>query len=157
MARKNKRPNWHEYFMAIAELVAKRSTCMRWHVGAVLVKDKRALATGYNGVPRGIVHCEKVGCLREKLKVARGERHELCRSLHAEQNAIIQAPLHGVSIEGSEIYSTVFPCVVCAKMIVNAGVRRVIYLGDYPDKLSRQMLDEAEIEVVKYEERKVKK
>ena len=157
MARKNKRPNWHEYFMAIAELVAKRSTCMRWHVGAVLVKDKRALATGYNGVPRGIVHCEKVGCLREKLKVARGERHELCRGLHAEQNAIIQAALHGVSIEGSEIYSTVFPCVVCAKMIVNAGVRRVIYLGDYPDKLSRQMLDEAEIEVVKYEERKVKK
>ncbi len=156
MVKKRKRPNWNEYFMAIAELVARRSTCLRWQVGAVLVKDKRVLATGYNGVPRGIVHCEKVRCLREKLKVPRGERHELCRGLHAEQNAIIQAALHGVSIEGSELYSTVFPCVVCAKMLINAGVGKVTYLGDYPDELSRRMLDEAEVAVVQYEERKKK-
>jgi dCMP deaminase len=150
MGKTIKRPGWHEYFMSIAELVATRSTCLSRQVGAVLVKDKRALATGYNGVPKGITHCEKVGCLRQKLNVPSGERHELCRGLHAEQNAIIQAALHGVSVAGSEIYSTVFPCVVCSKMLINAGVRRVIYMGDYPDKLSKRMLEEAKVKVIRY-------
>jgi dCMP deaminase len=144
------RPGWNEYFMGIAELVSHRSSCMSRRVGAVLVKDKRALATGYNGAPRGVVHCEKVGCMRAKLKVPSGERHELCRGLHAEQNAIIQAALHGVSISGSEVYSTTFPCVVCAKMLINAGVRRVVYKGDYPDKLSKRMLVEAKVKVVRH-------
>ncbi len=150
MIKKHKRPDWNEYFMGIAELVAGRSTCLSRQVGAVLVKDKRILATGYNGAPRGIVHCEEVGCLRKKLKVPSGERHELCRGLHAEQNAIIQAALHGVGVAGSEVYSTVFPCVVCAKMLINAGVRRVVYLGDYPDKLTKRMLEEAKIKVVRF-------
>lgn len=144
------RPDWSEYFMSIAELVAKRSTCLRRQVGAVIVKDKRVLATGYNGVPKGIAHCVDVGCLRKKLNVPSGERHELCRGLHAEQNAIIQAALHGASIEGAEAYTTLSPCVVCAKMLINAGIKKVVFKGAYPDELSRQMLAEAGMEVVEY-------
>lgn len=140
------RPTWDEYFMQIAKLVASRSTCMRRQVGAVLVKDKNILATGYNGVPSGIRHCEEVGCLRDQLKVPSGERHELCRGLHAEQNAIIQAAKHGVNIDDATLYCTDSPCIICSKMLINAGVRRVTFSRGYPDQLSLEMLEEAGIE-----------
>ncbi len=142
------RPSWEEYFMDIARLVARRSTCLRRQVGAVLVKDKNILATGYNGTPSGITHCAETGCLREQLKVPSGERHELCRGLHAEQNAIIQAARHGVNISGATLYCTNSPCIICTKMLINAGIRRVVYLDGYPDTLSMDMLGEAGIEVV---------
>lgn len=133
--------------MDIVSLVAKRSTCLRRSVGAVLVRDRRVLATGYNGAPSGVRHCLDVGCLREKMKVPSGERHELCRGLHAEQNAIIQAALHGVSINGSTLYSTNHPCVICAKMIINSGIRKVLYRQGYADDLAREMFKESGIEV----------
>ena len=145
------RPNWDEYFFEIAALVAKRSTCTRRHVGALIVKDKRILTTGYNGVPTGITHCEVVGCLRDKLKVPSGERHELCRGLHAEQNAIIQAALHGVNIQDSILYCTHQPCIICAKMIINAGIKEVRYKEGYPDDLSAEFFNEAKIQLVKVE------
>lgn len=133
--------------MDIARLVARRSTCLRRQVGAVLVKDKNVLATGYNGTPSGISHCADVGCLRERLQVPSGERHELCRGLHAEQNAIIQAAKHGVNISGATLYCTNSPCVICSKMIINAGIDRIVYLEGYPDDLSREMLLESGIDV----------
>lgn len=145
------RLSWDDYFMDITRLVSKRSTCLRRHVGAVIVRDKRMLATGYNGAPRGIAHCEETGCLREKLGIPSGQQQELCRGIHAEQNAIIQAAVSGVSIEGSQIYSVTQPCVVCAKMIINSGIRKVIYQDSYPDELSKQMFDEAGIELIKVE------
>ena len=138
------RPSWDEYFMEVAELAARRSTCLRRNVGAVVVLDKRIIATGYNGAPRGIMHCEeRGGCLREKMGIPSGERHELCMALHAEQNAIIQAASMGQSIEGSTIYVTHQPCVICAKMIINAGIRRIVFEFPYPDELSRDLLAEA--------------
>ena len=143
------RLTWDEYFMRIATLVAERSTCLRNHVGAIIVKDRHILATGYNGAPRGVPHCDETGCLREKLNVPSGERHELCRGIHAEQNAIIQAAAFGVSIAGSIIYSTHHPCVVCSKMIINARIERIVIEGDYPDPLAREMLKEAKVEVVR--------
>lgn len=142
------RPSWNEYFMTIAELVSKRSTCLRRQVGCILVKDKRILSTGYNGAPSGIPHCEEVGCLRENIPP--GERHELCRGLHAEQNAIIQAATFGVNITGSTLYSTHQPCSVCAKMLVNAGIKKIIIKEGYPDKLAKEILHSANIEVVKF-------
>lgn len=144
-----KRPGWDEYFQDIAELISRRSTCLRRSVGAVLVKDKRILATGYNGAPTGLRHCLELGCLREKYNVPSGERHELCRGLHAEQNAIIQAALHGVSVKGATLYCTNHPCVICAKMIINAGAAKVIFREGYCDKLSEDMLSEAGVEVCK--------
>lgn len=141
------RPSWDEYFMEIARQVATRSTCLRRSVGAVIVRDKRILSTGYNGAPRGLEHCDVVGCLREKLGIPSGQRQEICRGLHAEQNAIIQAALHGVSIEGGTIYVTHQPCITCAKMIINAGIVRVVCANAYPDELGRQMLDEAGVEL----------
>lgn len=141
------RPSWEEYFMDIARLVARRSTCLRRQVGAVMVKEKNILATGYNGTPSGITHCSETGCLREQLKVPSGERHELCRGLHAEQNAIIQAARHGVNISGATLYCTNSPCIICSKMLINAGICRVVYLDGYPDSLSLDMLHEAGIEV----------
>lgn len=144
------RPTWDQYFMQITTLVATRSTCMRRQVGALLVKDKNILATGYNGVPSGIRHCEEVGCLREQLKVPSGERHELCRGLHAEQNAIIQAARHGSNIEGATLYCTDSPCIICSKMLINAGVEKVVYGRGYPDSLSKEMLAEAGIESLQY-------
>ncbi len=142
-----KRPGWDEYFMKIAQLVSERSTCLRRKVGAVIVKDKRILATGYNGAPSGIEHCESHGCLREKLKIPSGEKHELCRGLHAEQNAIIQAAYHGVSIKDSVIYVTCHPCSVCAKMIINSGIKKIVIMESYPDELARRMLKEASISI----------
>lgn len=146
------RPSWEEYFMEIARLVARRSTCLRRQVGAVVVKEKNILATGYNGTPSGIAHCSEVGCLRQRLGVPSGERHELCRGLHAEQNAIIQAAKHGVNIGGSTLYCTNSPCVICSKMIINAGIRRIIYFEGYPDALSLELLRESGIDVSSYEE-----
>lgn len=146
------RPSWNEYFMDITRLVARRSTCMRRQVGAVMVKEKNILATGYNGTPSGIKHCDVTGCLREQLNVPSGERHELCRGLHAEQNAIIQAARHGVNISGSILYCTNSPCIICTKMLINAGIRKVVYLEGYSDNLSVAMLDEAGIETLSYAE-----
>ena len=137
------RPSWDEYFLEIAKVVSERSTCLRRKVGALIVKDKRILATGYNGAPRGLAHCEDVGCLREKMDVTPGTGHELCRGLHAEQNAIIQAATYGVPIEGSVLYSTHQPCVLCTKMLINAGIKAIYYLEPYPDELAVQLLEEA--------------
>jgi dCMP deaminase len=143
------RPSWDEYFMQMAELAATRSTCLRRHVGAVIVQDRHVVATGYNGAPRGIIHCgERGGCLREKLNVPSGERHELCMGLHAEQNAIIQAATLGQSVEGATIYVTHQPCVICAKMIINAGVRRIVVKEGYPDQLAVDILAEAGLKIV---------
>ncbi|MFH1294307.1 MAG: cytidine/deoxycytidylate deaminase family protein [Pseudomonadota bacterium] len=144
------RPSWPEYFVTIAEMVAKRSTCLRRHVGAILVKDKRILATGYNGAPAGLKHCEEVGCIRQNSSIPSGERHELCRGLHAEQNAIIQAAYHGISIAGSTLYCTNKPCVICSKMLINAGIVKVFYEKGYDDPLADQMITEAGIEIVRF-------
>ncbi len=146
---KENRPSWDEYFLEAAYLVAKRSTCLRRKVGAVLVKGKRILATGYNGAPSGIKHCEVTGCLREQLKVPSGERHELCRGLHAEQNVILQAALYGVSVEGSTLYITNAPCSICAKMIINAGIKEIVYSDSYPDEMAESFLKEARIKIRK--------
>jgi len=142
-----KRPGWEAYFLQIARLAATRSTCLRRQVGAVLVKEKKILATGYNGVPSGIQHCLDVGCMREKEGIPSGERHELCRGLHAEQNAILQAAYHGVSIRGSLLFCTNFPCIICSKMLINAGIQGIYYLEGYPDSLSEQMLKDAGMEI----------
>ncbi len=143
----NERPDWNQYFMEIARVVATRSTCLRRKVGALLVINKRILATGYNGTPSGLKHCGEVGCLREQMNVPSGERHELCRGLHAEQNAIIQAAIHGAAINGAVLYCTHYPCVVCAKMLINAGISRVVMENHYPDSLSKELFNEAGIEV----------
>ena len=143
------RPSWDEYFLQLARQAATRSTCLRREVGAVLVRDRRVLATGYNGAPRGVAHCLDVGCLRDELGIPSGERAELCRAIHAEQNAIIQAAIHGVAIEGATLYTTLQPCVLCAKMLINCGVREIHYVEGYPDDLSRSMFEEAGVVVVK--------
>jgi dCMP deaminase len=137
------RPSWDEYFMEMAEVAQKRSTCLRRAVGAVIVRDNRIMTTGYNGVPTGIQHCEVRGCLRDQLKVPSGQRHELCRGLHAEQNAIIQAAYLGQSIAGGTLYCTNQPCVICAKMLINAGIKRIVIKEGYPDELAVEMLKEA--------------
>jgi len=144
------RPSWDEYFMQLAHLIATRATCTRRKVGAVVVKNKRILATGYNGTPSGVRHCSETGCLREKLGVPSGERQEICRGLHGEQNAIIQAATSGTSIKESVLYCTTQPCVTCAKMIINAGITRVTYEGVYPDKLALEMLKEAGIKLIRF-------
>ena len=141
------RPSWDEYFMEMADLARKRTTCIRRGVGAVIVKDNRVLASGYNGVPKGITHCGEAGCLRQQLNVPSGKQHELCRGLHAEQNAIIQAACLGVPIEGSTLYCTTQPCVICTKMIINAGIKRVVIKEPYPDELAEAMMKEAGIQV----------
>lgn len=144
-----KRPNWDEYFMEVAKLTATRSTCLRRQVGAVIVKDRHIIATGYNGAPRGLSHCdERGGCLRQELGVPSGQRHELCRALHAEQNAIIQAATLGQSIEGGTIYITHQPCAICSKMIINSGITRIVVNEGYPDDLALEFLDEAGLKVI---------
>ena len=145
------RPDWDTYFLDIVDLVSRRSTCLRRAVGAGLVRDKRILATGYNGAPSKLQHCLEIGCLRKQRQVPSGERHELCRGLHAEQNAIIQAALHGVSAKDSTLYCTNHPCVICAKMIINAGITRIVIRDDYSDKLAADMLREAGISVERVE------
>lgn len=147
----NSRPSWDRYFMDIAHMVATRSTCLRRSVGAIAVSSRRILATGYNGTPRGLRHCEEVGCLRQQLDIPSGQRHELCRGLHAEQNCIIQAAVHGVQLEGATIYSTFQPCVVCAKMLINAGITEIVYEGGYPDEMSVEMLSESGVKLRRLE------
>ncbi|MCX6825804.1 MAG: cytidine/deoxycytidylate deaminase family protein [candidate division Zixibacteria bacterium] len=141
------RPSWDEYFMRIATLAATRSTCLRRQVGAVIVKNKKVLATGYNGSPSGLRHCLDAGCLREELGIPSGQRHELCRAIHAEQNAIIQAATSGVSIEGGILYSTTSPCILCAKMLINSGIREIFVAEGYPDELARSIMEEAGVVV----------
>ena len=139
---------WPQYFMDITHLVAERSTCSRRKVGAIAVKDKRILATGYNGSPRGMKDCLELGCLRERMRIPSGQRHELCRGIHAEQNVIIQAAVHGVSLEGAEVYCTHQPCLICTKMLINCGIIRVFYRSSYPDDMAEAMFTEAEVDLV---------
>jgi dCMP deaminase len=144
-----KRLSWDEYFMEITDIVAKRSTCLRRTVGAVIVKDKHILTTGYNGAPRGLDNCVELNsCLRQEMKINSGEKHEICRGAHAEQNAIVQAAYHGIKIEGSTLYCTYMPCVICSKMAINAGIKRIVFKNFYPDDLAVQLLNESEIELV---------
>ncbi|HEX38019.1 MAG TPA: cytidine deaminase [Candidatus Cloacimonetes bacterium] len=143
-----KRPLWNEYFMRIAELVSSRSTCLRRKVGAIIVRDNQILSTGYNGAPKGVPHCDVVGCIRTKKDIPPGERHELCRGVHAEQNAIIQAAVNGVSVKGGTIYCTHQPCSICAKMIINAEIKNVYVKDVYPDKLAESMFSDADVNVV---------
>ncbi|MBN1872154.1 MAG: cytidine/deoxycytidylate deaminase family protein [Candidatus Omnitrophica bacterium] len=144
------RPDWDEYFLEIAKLVSSRSTCLRRKVGALIVREKRILATGYNGAPRTLKHCSETGCLRLTLNVPAGERHELCRGLHAEQNALLQASLHGVSVKDSVLYCTNQPCLICAKMLINAGISEVVISEGYPDKMSMDFFSQAGIRVRTY-------
>lgn len=148
------RPSWDEYFMDITKVVATRSTCLRRQVGAVIVKGKRLLTSGYNGAPQGLPHCGEVGCLREELAIPSGERHELCRGTHAEQNAIVQAALYGVAIDGATLYCTHQPCSGCTKMIINAGIQRIVYLTAYPDDLAKELMAGAGVECVCYGDEK---
>jgi len=145
------RPDWNEYFMEITELVATRSTCLRREVGAIIVKENRILSTGYNGAPSGLAHCLEIGCLRDKMNIPSGERQELCRGIHAEQNALIQAAKFGIALDGSTVYVTTQPCITCSKLIINAGIKKIIYKNPYPDKLALELLEEANIEVIIYE------
>lgn len=146
-ASENTRPSWDEYFLKITREVAQRSTCLRRQVGAILVLNKRILATGYNGAPKGLTHCTDIGCLRDKLGIPSGERQELCRGLHAEMNALLQAASYGAPMEGATLYATNHPCVLCAKMLINCGIKRIVTLSDYPDWLAKEMLQEAGIKV----------
>jgi dCMP deaminase len=141
------RPTLDEYFMEIAEVVAKRSTCLRNNVGAVIVRDKRILSTGYNGAPRDMEHCLEIGCIRDQQNIVSGTRHELCRAVHAEQNAIIQSALHGVSVEGATLYCTHQPCILCAKMIINSKIKRVVYFNKYPDDEAINFFKKAGVEI----------
>ncbi|MGL5514532.1 MAG: deoxycytidylate deaminase [Sporomusa sp.] len=142
------RPSWDEYFMNITKVVATRSTCLRRQIGAVIVKEQRLLASGYNGAPSGLSHCGKTGCLRAAAQIPSGQRHELCRGLHAEQNAVVQAAMYGVPIQGATLYSTHQPCSACSKILINAGIKRIVYLQSYPDELAQQLIAEAGIEYV---------
>ena len=142
------RPSWDDYFMRIARDVSERSTCLRRYVGAVVVLDKRILSTGYNGAPSGLPHCAEVGCLRNQLRVPSGERTELCRGLHAEMNALLQGARHGVRMDGGTLYSTLAPCSLCSKMLINTGILRVVAASDYPDTFAREMLSAAGVELV---------
>lgn len=141
------RPSADKYFMDMAKLAATRSTCLRRHVGAVIVKDKHVLSTGYNGAPRGVTHCDVAGCMRIKLNVPSGTRHELCRGVHAEQNAVVQAAYFGISVKGATIYTTTFPCSLCAKILINAGIVEVVYDEGYMDDLSKEMIEESGLKV----------
>lgn len=144
------RPDWDSYFLSIATLVATRSTCTRRQVGAVLVRSRQIISTGYNGAPRGVTHCSVTGCLREQLKIPSGERHEICRGSHAEMNAIAQAAAEGITTRGSAVYCTHEPCSFCSKAIINAGCERVVFINEYPDKLGRELFNEAGVELVHF-------
>lgn len=144
----HRRPSWQLYFMDMAFLVAKRATCLRRSVGAVLVRNNQIISTGYNGAPKGVLHCEETGCLREKMRVPSGERHELCRGVHAEQNAIIQAAVNGTSLHGAILYCTHQPCVICSKMLINAEISQIYVAETYPDELAQEMLSMAGVELI---------
>jgi len=143
------RPSWNDYFMGIADLVAGRATCIRRKVGAVLVKDRRILCSGYNGAPAGLPHCGETGCLRRQLNVPSGVKHELCRGVHAEQNVIIQAAYHGVAVAGASLYCTNQPCSICAKMLINAGIQEIYFRDGYDDPLAMDMFDRAGVILTK--------
>ncbi|MHB8126335.1 MAG: deoxycytidylate deaminase [Desulfitobacteriaceae bacterium] len=147
---KIERPSWDSYFMQIAQVVASRSTCLRRQVGAVIVKDRQILSTGYNGSPTGLRHCGELGCLRQSLEIPPGERTEICRAVHAEQNALLQAARHGVAIEGADMYTSVQPCVLCTKMIINTGIRRVIYAKPYPDLMAMDLAKESGLDFINF-------
>jgi len=147
----NKRPSWDSYFMKITSDISERATCVKRQVGAIIVINHHILATGYNGAPKGMAHCTDKTCLRKTLNIPSGERHELCRGLHAEQNAIIQAAVHGVKIVGSDLYCTYQPCVICVKMMINAGIKRLVYRGNYPDDLALELLKDSGMEVVRHD------
>lgn len=142
------RPGWHEYFLSFARLAAKRSTCLRRHVGAVAVRDHFILATGYNGAPTNQPHCEKTGCIREELKIPSGQRHEICNALHAEQNVICQAALHGMSLKGARLYITHRPCYICAKMLVQVQIGQIIFIHGYPDDQTTSFLKSAGVSLI---------
>ncbi len=142
------RPNWQKYFIEMAYLVSQRATCTRRKVGAVLVKNNQIISTGYNGAPKRVAHCSITGCLRKQLNVPSGQNHELCRGIHAEQNAIIQAAVNGTQINGSVLYCTTQPCIICTKMIINAEITKVFVAETYPDNMSLDMFDEAGVEVI---------
>jgi dCMP deaminase len=151
MSKNENRPSWDEYWFKIASDVLLRSTCLRRKVGAVIVKDNWLLSVGYNGAPAHSPHCSELGgCMRQELNVPSGEKHEICRAVHAEQNAIIQAAKHGVKIDGATLYVTAFPCNICAKMIANVGIKEIVYMGEYPDKLSKKVFEEAGIKTRLY-------
>lgn len=147
MKNNTPRPGADEYFLKIASVVAERSTCLRHHMGAVAVKDKHILTTGYNGAPAGVKDCLELGCLRDAQNIPSGTRTEICRAIHAEQNVIIQAALHGISLEGCTIYCTHTPCVLCAKMMINARVKRVVIFTKYADDSFKELFREAGIQV----------
>jgi len=142
------RPGWDDYFLQLADLVATRSTCLRRQVGAVLVRNERIISTGYNGAPRGLKHCPDTGCLREERQIPSGHRYELCRGVHAEQNAIINAAFYGIATQDSVIYCTNQPCIICARMIINAGIVKVVHRGNFEDALALQLMEEAGITVI---------
>ncbi|MCL2890866.1 MAG: cytidine/deoxycytidylate deaminase family protein [Methanomassiliicoccaceae archaeon] len=144
------RPDNDTYFMEMARLISTRSTCVRRQVGAVIVKDKRVLTTGYNGSPKGTMHCEELGCMRVQQNIPSGTMHELCRGVHAEQNAVIQAAYFGISIDGGTVYTTTYPCSMCSKILINAGIREVVYDDNYSDELSKKLFEETNIKVRKY-------
>ena len=150
---RSKRPDWDTYFMMVAAVASTRSTCLRRQVGAVIARDMQIISTGYNGAPRNVRDCLEIGCLREAMGIPSGQRHELCRGLHAEQNVIIQAAIHGISLDGAEIYCTHQPCFICTKMLVNCGVTAVTYASPYPDPMSEEMFAEAGVDVRLYEPR----
>lgn len=145
---KYRRPSWDEYFLEVADLVASRSTCLRRHVGAVLVSKERIIATGYNGAPRGLEHCLDTGCLRDEMDIPSGHRYELCRGVHAEQNAIINAAYYGVSTRDTVLYCTNQPCIICARILINAGINRVVHRGNFDDSLAVKFMQEAGIDLV---------
>lgn len=147
------RPSWDSYFMRLARLVASRSTCLRHAVGAVLVRDKRILSTGYNGAPSGMAHCLDIGCIRDKLKIPSGTRHEICRAIHAEQNVVIQCAVYGVSSWGSTLYVTHQPCTICTKILIAAGIKRIVYEKPYPDEFAQQLLEEAGVKLEQWQEK----
>jgi dCMP deaminase len=144
------RPSWQKYFMDMAFLVGKRSTCQRRQVGAILVHNNQILSTGYNGAPKGVAHCAIAGCLRASMDIPSGERHELCRGVHAEQNAIIQAAVNGVALKGSTLYCTHQPCMICTKMLINAEIERIYIAEHYPDALASELLQEAGVDLILY-------
>ncbi|MFA6804978.1 MAG: cytidine/deoxycytidylate deaminase family protein [Candidatus Methanomethylophilaceae archaeon] len=146
-----KRPSNDEYFMSMAYLVSSRSTCIRRKVGAIIVKDKHILSTGYNGSPKGTRHCEELGCIREQLNIPSGTRHELCRGVHAEQNAVAQAAYFGVSVNGGTVYCTTFPCSMCAKILINSGITEIVYDNGYMDELSKELLAETDIKIRRFQ------